>query len=53
VGTEDEVQSLEGISGVDNESSEVTTWSKLEDVKSSDVADVNSWQISSGSLDTL
>lgn len=53
MGSEDKVQSLEGIGGEDNESSEVTTWGKLEDVKSSDVAYVNTWQVSSGSFDTL
>lgn len=51
MGTEEGVQSLEGILGENNESSEVTTWSKLDDVKSSDVANVNTWEVSSGSLD--
>jgi hypothetical protein len=53
VGSEDKVQFLEGTGGEDNESSEVTTWGELEDVKSSDVADINTWQVSSGSSDTL
>ena len=51
VGSKDLVELLEGILGEDNESSEVTTWSKLEEVKSGDIASVNSWEVSGGSLD--
>lgn len=51
VGTVEVVQGGESILGEDNESSEVTTWSKLDDVKSANVAYVNTWEVSSGSLD--
>jgi len=50
-GTEDFVKSSEGISGEDAESSEVTTWGKLQKVESVHVASVNSWQVTGGSLD--
>jgi len=53
VGSEDGVQFLEGTGGEDDESSEVTTWGELEDVESSDVAGIDTWQVSSGSLDTF
>jgi len=51
VGTEDLIELLEGILGEDNESSEVTTWSELEEVQSGDVASVNTWEVSGSSLD--
>jgi hypothetical protein len=55
VGSEKFVKMSEGSLGEDNESSEVTTWGELDDVKSTDVADIDSWQISGGSsnLNTL
>jgi len=46
-GSEDVVKSSEGGRSVDNESSEVTTRGELEEVKSVDVASVNSGQVSS------
>lgn len=49
VGSEEGVQTTESAFGEDDESSEVTTWSQLNDVKSVDVASVNSLQVS-GSL---
>jgi len=51
VGTEDLVQGVESILGEDNESAEVTTWGKLEQVKSVDTAGVNAWQVAGGSLE--
>jgi len=51
VGSEKTVQFLESALGENNESSEVTTWGKLDDVKSSDVANINTWEVSSGSSD--
>jgi hypothetical protein len=53
VGTEYAVEGLEGILGVDDKSTEMTTWSKLEDVKSIDVAGINTWEISCESLEIL
>lgn len=50
MGSEKEVESSEGASGENNESSEVTTWSKLNDVKSINVASVNTWKVSGSSL---
>lgn len=51
VGTEDVVELLKGILGEDDESSEVTTWGELEEVKSVDVADVDTFEVASGLLD--
>jgi len=53
VGTEDGVEGLEGILGEDEESSKMSTWGKLEDVKSVDVASVNTWEVLGLSLDGL
>jgi len=53
VGTEDGVEGLEGILGEDKESSEMSTWGKLEDVKSVNVASVNTWEVLCLSIDTL
>lgn len=44
-------ESLEGILGVDHESTEMSSWGELEDVESRDVASINTWEISSGLLD--
>lgn len=52
VGTEDLVKGLEGGLSPDDESSEVTTWSQLSKVKSVDVADFNSWDVSDGSKES-
>lgn len=49
VGSENLVKLSESTSGENNQSSEVTTWSKLDDVKSVDIAGINSWQVSGGS----
>ena len=51
MGSELKVQSIESILGEYNQSSEMTTWGKLDDVKSVNVASVNTWKISSSSLD--
>jgi len=51
VGSKDLVELLEGVLGEDNESSEVTTWGELEEIESGDIAGVNSWEVSGGSLD--
>jgi len=37
----------------DNESSKMTTWGKLEEVKSCNVAEINSWQVSCCSLNKV
>lgn len=50
VGTEDLVELLEGVLGENNKSSHVTTWGELEEIQSGDVASVNSWEVSGGSL---
>jgi hypothetical protein len=47
VGSKNVVQGFESRFGVDDESSEMSTWSKLEDIQSGDVARINSWKISS------
>lgn len=52
VGTKDVVEGFEGILGEDDESAEVTTWGELEEIKSVHVADINTWKVASGSLDT-
>jgi len=51
VGTEDLVEVLESILGVDDETTEVTTGGELEEVKSVDGADINTSKVSGGSLD--
>jgi len=43
----------EGFSGPDYESSDVSTWSKLQKVKSVDVESVNTWKIFGSSLDKV
>jgi len=50
VGTEDLVKALEGISGEDDESAEVTTRGELEEVESVHGAGVNTGQVAGGSL---
>jgi hypothetical protein len=50
--SENGVKSFESILGEDDESSEVTSWGELEDVKSVHAAGIDSWEISSGGLDT-
>lgn len=51
VGTEDGVKGVEGVLGEDHESSEVTTRGELEEVESVDIADIDTGEVSSGSLD--
>jgi hypothetical protein len=51
--SEDAVEGLEGLTGPDNESAEVTTRGELEEVKSVDIDEVNAWEVSSGSLDGI
>lgn len=51
VSAEDIVKSFEGIFGEDDESSDVTTWGKLEEVQSANMTDINSWQVAGISLD--
>ena len=51
VGTEDVVELFESILGPDDESTEVTTGSELEQVQSGDVASVNTWEVPGGLLD--
>jgi len=52
VTSEKRVQSVESAFGENNQSSEMSTWSKLDDVESANVASVNSWKVSSGLLDS-
>lgn len=51
-GSKDGVEGLEGILGENDESSKMTTWGELEDVKSVNTAGIDSWEVSSGLLDT-
>jgi len=52
VGTVESVESSESILGEDGKSTDVTTWGELKDVKSINVARVNTWEVS-GSLSEL
>jgi hypothetical protein len=51
VGTKYGVKSLESILGKNNESSKMTTRSELKNVKSIDMARINTWKVSCGSFD--
>ena len=51
VGTEDVVECFESVLGEDDESAEMTTWGELEEVESVHVADIDAWEVASGSLD--
>ena len=51
VGAEDVVELLKGVLGEDHQAAEVTTWGKLEEIQTRDVAGVNTWQVSGGLLD--
>jgi hypothetical protein len=51
VGTEDLVEGLESILGVDDETTEVTTGGELEEVKSVNRADINTSKVSGSSLE--
>merc|ERR1711990_644654 len=53
ISSEDRVELIKSILGEDGESTEVTTWSQLEDVKSVNIASLNSWQVSGGLLHIL
>lgn len=46
VGSENVVEFLEGIFSPDDESSDVSSWGKLEKVESADVSDFNTWNVS-------
>ena len=48
VSTEDLVETLEGILSPNDESSDVSSWGKLEEVESADVDDFNTWDVSQG-----
>lgn len=48
--TEDTVEGLEGLLGPDDESAEVTTRGELEEVKSVNVDEVDTWEVSGDSL---
>lgn len=50
VSSEDVVEVSESILGEDNESSKMTTWGELEQVKSVNAASVNTWEVSGSSL---
>lgn len=49
VGTENLVKSLESGGSPDDESSDLTTWGELSKVKSGDVNDFDTWNVSNGS----
>jgi len=49
VGSEDGVQGFESGSGVDDESSDLSTWGQLQNVESVDITDFDSWNVSNGS----
>ena len=51
--SEDTVEGLEGVLGPDDESAEVTTGGELEEVKSVNVDEVDTWEVSGGSLHIL
>lgn len=51
--SEDGVEGLEGLAGPDDESAEVTAGGELEEVKSVDVDEVDSGEVSGGPLDGL
>lgn len=53
VGSEDGVKRFEGITGEDDEASDGTTGSELEEVESVDVADINTGQVAGGLLDVV
>lgn len=53
VGSENVVEGFESTLGEDCQSTEVTTWGQLEQVKSVDIANINSWQVTGGSLNVL
>lgn len=53
VGTEDLVKSLKGVLGEDDESTEMTTRGELEEVKSVDVAGVDTGEVAGGVLDEV
>lgn len=50
MGSENGVKSLESILGEDGESTEMSSWGELEDVESTDMAGINTRQVSSGLL---
>ena len=52
IGTKDVIELLEGVLGEDNESTEVATWSELEEVQSGDGANIDTGEVSSGALDS-
>jgi len=49
VASEDLVEGLEGRFSPDDESSEMTSWGQLSQVKSMNIADFNTWDVSDGS----
>jgi len=51
VSSENGGEAFESILGIDDESTEVTSWSELKNIESSDVASVNTWEISGSLLD--
>ena len=52
-GSEDAVEGFESLLGEDEESTEMSTWGELEDVKSVNVASLDTWEVSSGLFDTI
>lgn len=48
-GSEDGVQGFKSGGGVDDESTDLSTWGQLQNVESVDIADFDSWNVSNGS----
>lgn len=48
LGTVDSVQGLESSLGPDNKSTQVSTWSQLQQAQTGDVGNVNTWDVSEG-----
>ena len=53
VGAKDVVESFKSILGEDYETTNMTTWSELEEVKSVHVANINTWKVAGASLDLI
>lgn len=52
-GSEDAVEGFECLLGEDEESTKMSTWGELEDVKSVNIASLDTWKVSSGLFDTI
>jgi len=52
-GSEDAVEGFECLLGEDEESTKMSTWGELENVKSVNIASLDTWKVSSGLFDTI